>query len=89
MIEAIILSTFAFIIGSLVGAFVTLSKLSDPIKKIKLNNGIEICMWKGFVDPSKVFVAVSTDKYGEYLDGDGVVFDNEGNIIQVESHVKA
>ncbi len=89
MIEAIILSTFAFISGILVGAFVTLSTLGDRIKKIKLDSGAEIHVWKGFVDPSKVFVAVRTGEYGDNLDGDGVVFDKKGNIIFVESHVEA
>ena len=43
-------------------------------------------MWKGFVDPTLTFVACETGKNGEHIDGDGVVFDEKGNIILVETH---
>ena len=77
MIEAIILSTLTFIGGFFVGA---LSILKSRIKFIKLDEGLKICMWKGFVVPDKTFVAARKD--GCFLDG--VVFDKNGHIIRTE-----
>jgi hypothetical protein len=86
MIEAIILSTLSFIIGGLVGALSAKSLLDSDIKRIVLNSGKRLYMWKGFVDPTLTFVACETGKNGEHIDGDGVVFDEKGNIILVETH---
>ena len=82
MIEAIILSTFSIIIGILVGALFGASLLEFRIKSVTLSNGNKIDMWKGFVDPTKTFV------YTDRPDGDGVIFDEEGNIIFVDKHVR-
>ena len=81
MIEAIILSTLTFIGGFLVGAFISLSDPLSKIKRIKLDSGKELGMWKGFVDPALTFVAANTG-------GDVVVFDKNGYIIHVELNVK-
>lgn len=70
----------AWILGYIVGKEKT---KDDPIKMVKLDNGDEIHMWKGFIDPTKVIVSHIQDKNGNYLeDGDGVIFDEKGNIIE-------
>lgn len=85
MIEAIILSTFTFIIGGLVGALFT--NPSGKVKRIT-NANYSVYMWKGFVDPSLTYVY--SDKGNDIeLTGDGVVFDENGHIIYVEKHDKA
>ena len=69
----------SFILGYSVG------NLSKRTNVIKLEDGSEIHMWKGFVDRSKTFVAhFENDKSS---DGDGVIFDEKGNIIHVD-HVE-
>jgi len=84
MIEAIILSTFTFMLGGLVGALFTY-----PFGKVKriTNANHSICMWKGFVDPSLTYVYADKGNSTE-LNGDGVVFDKDGNIIFVEKNDK-
>lgn len=90
MIEAIILSTLFFTLGGLVGAFTVLGQAARRVKHIKLNNGNYLYMWKGFVDPNKVFVTVDTAIKNDIQFGnDLVVFDNDGHIIYVEKHDKA
>ena len=86
MIEAIILSVFAFAAGTLVGAYIGSPPKSptNSVLKMNLDNGKEIHMWKGFVDPSNVYVAVNTNEKGGFFDGDGVVFNKEGHIIIVD-----
>ena len=84
MIEAIILSTFTFLLGGLVGALFTY-----PFNRVKrvINDNCSINMWKGFVDPSLTYVYADSGNNTE-LNGDGVVFDKNGNIIIVEKHEK-
>lgn len=90
MIEAIILSMSAFILGGIVGAFTVLNRKLGHVKQVKLNNGKSIYMWKGFVDPTKVYITVDTDNEEDVLfDGDLVVFNDEGHIIHVEKYDKA
>lgn len=81
MIEAIILSTFSLLVGGLVGALIGASLLEYRVKKVTQKSGNKIYMWKGFVDPTCVFITSETSE-------DGVVFDKNGNIISVHSHVK-
>ena len=80
MIEAIILSTFTFVLGGLVGAFFTY-----PFNRVKrvINDNCSINMWKGFVDQSLTYVYADNTND---LNGDGVVFDENGHIILVEKH---
>jgi hypothetical protein len=70
----------SFLIGCSVGSN------SNRVNIVRLSNGGKIHMWKGFVDPTLTFVACETGKNGEHIDGDGVVFDEKGNIILVETH---
>lgn len=81
MIEAIILSTFSLLLGGLVGAFIGASLLEYRVKRVTQKNGNKVYMWKGFVDPTCVFITSE-------ISGDGVVFDENGNIISVKSHVE-
>lgn len=81
MIEAIILSTFSLLVGGLVGALIGASLLEYRVKRVTQKNGNKVYMWKGFVDPTCVFITSE-------ISGDGVVFDENGNIISVKSHVK-
>jgi hypothetical protein len=80
MIEAIILSIFSFIVGGLVGALSTMSLLDSDIKRMVLNSGKRLYMWKGFVDPTTICVSTAEP------DGDGVIFDKNGNIIFIDKH---
>ena len=85
----IILSVIAgvcYLAASFVCGYSVGSSAKKRVNTLKLNNGGEIHMWKGFVDPTLTFVAHTTGKNGEYIDGDGVVFDKNGNIILVETH---
>lgn len=81
MIEAIILSTFSLLVGGLVGALIGASLFEYRVKRVTQKNGNKIYMWKGFVDPTCIFITSE-------ISGDGVVFDENGNIISVKSHVK-
>ena len=83
MIETIILSISAFFIGILVGA--SLMYPFGRIKSIKLKDGKSIHMWKGFVDQSTVFVSIFDENS---LQGDTVVYNDKGNIIQVIKNVE-
>lgn len=81
MIEAIILSTFSLLVGGLVGALIGASLLEYRVKRVTQKSGNKVYMWKGFVDPTCVFITSETS-------GDVVVFDENGYIIHVELNVK-
>lgn len=54
---------------------------NSRVKTIELDDGSEIGMWRGFVDPSYIHVC-----HGK--DGDGVMFDSKGNITDIFKNVK-
>jgi hypothetical protein len=58
----------------------------DSCSSYTLDNGKCIRMWRGFVFPDNIFVC-AMNKDGS-TDGDGVVFDKEGNIIVVNKNVE-
>ena len=95
MIESIMIGIGFFAIGALTSLILTSIALSDSIInkavekqvfKYKLPNGKAIHIWRGFVFPDRIHIC-TCDKNG-VLNGDGVVFDNEGNIITVEQNEK-
>lgn len=71
MIETIILSVCAFIIGAAVGV---LSYATKKTKSISIDNG-DIYMWEGFVDQSHIYVMSDS--------GDAVLFDKKGKITDI------
>ena len=82
-----------FAIGALTSLILTSIALKDNIInraveknvfKYKLPNGKQINMWQGFVFPDKIYIC-TCDENGD-LNGDGVIFDKEGNIIFTEKH---
>ena len=95
MLESIMIGCGFFAIGALTSLILTSISLRDNIInrsvesnvfKYKLPNGKSIHFWKGFVFPDHIHVC-TCNKDGE-LDGDGVIFNEEGDIIFVDKHEK-
>ena len=95
MLESIMIGLGFFALGALTSLILTSISLRDNIInkavdsnvfKYKLDNGNTINIWQGLVFPDKIFIC-TVDK-NDCLDGDGVIFDNEGNIIHVHKHEK-
>ena len=80
MLNTIILSIAFFLVGMLVGMWMWNSIGDERVKKIKLDDGSEIHMWKGFTDQNNIFVCHNTDENGNYIDGDKVLFDKNGSV---------
>lgn len=82
-----------FALGALTSLILTSIAFSDTIVnkavesgvlKYKLPNGNQIHMWRGLVLPNQTYVCVM-DSDGSST-GDGVVFDENGNIISIDKH---
>ena len=95
MLESIMIGLGFFALGALTSLILTSIALHDKItekalggKILKYNiaNGKQIHVWRGFVFPDHIHVCASDEK--GHLVGDGVIFDEDGNIIFVDKNEK-
>lgn len=94
MSEAVILSlgiigyAFSFILGTLVGGAAILNKHleSDDSCVTITPSGNKISMWRSYANNKDTYVACNVDNEERWMDGDCVVFDENGRIKYVEQH---
>lgn len=95
MLESIMIGCGFFAIGALTSLILISISLRENIInrsvesnvfKYKLPNGKSIHFWRGFVFPDRIYVY--TCNKDDELDGDGVIFNEEGDIISVDKHEK-